>query len=161
MGSTSRAEPLILLQRQPAGQLVSTFQLLPVWEDTDGCCRRLKMFPFMLFSSPPIKPPPKKRKYRNSALGRPCSACVVFKKRSVFSEWPSERRGSNDMRVTAVLFIRPHNRPLSPQPWKFLLPSRRESGARQTMIIVLQRRRSGGQSRAGDARRQLCLAKNA
>lgn len=93
----------------------STFQLLPVWEDTDGCCRRLKMFPFVLFFSPPIKPKKKKRKHRNSisAPGRPCSVWVVFKKRSVFSEWPSERRGSNDMRVTAVLLIRPHNRPLS------------------------------------------------
>lgn len=112
MGSTSRAEPLILLQRQPAGQLVD-FSTPPC---VGGHRRMLSPFenvPIYVIFFSTYKNPPKKRKYRNSALGRPCSAWVVFKKRSVFSEWPSERRGSSDMRVTAVLFIRPHNRPLS------------------------------------------------
>lgn len=43
----------------------STFPLLPAWEDTDGCCRRLKMFPFMLFF---FFLPPLPRKPRNTEI---------------------------------------------------------------------------------------------
>lgn len=47
----------------------STFQLLLVWEDPDGCCRRLKMFPFMLFFFSTSETKKNKKKNQKSHLG--------------------------------------------------------------------------------------------
>lgn len=166
VGSTSGAEPLIQLQRQPAeaGSLFNSrgrtqTDVVAFWK-----CSHLSGGGFS---------PSKKKKYRNTEIHSQrltdlASVWVVFKKKKKSLHELLSEKGVDDMRVTAVLFIRPHNQPLStslcaaeaPQPWKFLLPSRRASGARQTMIIVLERGKSRGQSRARNTCQQLCLGKN-
>lgn len=158
MRSTSGPEPLILLQRQPAGLLVN-FSTPPC---VGGHRRMLSPFEnvplYAFFSLPPLP-----RKPRNTEIHSRRSADLAqsgwyLNKKKLFSEQlpgrGRERHACNSGFIylptqSALEHIFVHRR--GPRPWKFLLPSQGARGARRTMIIVTLAREEQGESGARHA----------